>query len=355
MACSPLLVSREMNLYARTLENLREEFTSLGVPPYGANQVFRWIYKKERRDVDTWSNVSRRTKALLKNLYSWDVPEIIWHGKSKDGTEKFLLKLNDGKSIESVLIPSPGRLTLCLSSQVGCAIGCRFCYTGTMGLTRNLSAGEIVGQFVALSSWAKNHRYPPEKITNVVYMGQGEPLHNFDEVKKSVEIFMEDQGIGLGQRKITLSTSGLVPKIERLWDFPPVNIAISLHASHNNVRSALMPINNSFDLDKLFRAIQSIPIKAHRWITYEYILIAGFNDRPRDIEGLGKLLDRKKSKINLIPFNEYPQSSFKRPSQKHIRWFQQELLSRGYTCTVRTTKGDDILAACGQLHSSVAH
>ena len=330
------------------LDILRQELSGHGPAPYGADQTFHWLYKKENPDMDTWANVSRKTKALLRKNYDWGLPKIIWHGASKDGTEKFLLKLHDGQSVEAVLIPSKGRLTLCLSSQVGCAIGCRFCYTGTMGLARNLTAGEIVGQFVSVSRWAKNR----SKVTNIVYMGQGEPLHNFEEVKKSVEIFMEDKGVGLGQRKITVSTSGLVPQIEKLWDFPPVNIAISLHAAHNEVRSALMPINKSFDLNKLFRAIKTIPLKAHRRITYEYILIAGLNDRSKDVEGLMQLLDRKRSKINLIPFNEYPQSSFKRPSPWRIRWFQKILLEKGYTCTVRATKGHDILAACGQLNSS---
>ena len=183
---------------------LRQELIGHGVAPYGADQIFHWLYKKENPDMGTWANVSHKTKTLLRKNYDWGLPKIIWNGASKDGTEKFLLKLHDGESVEAVLIPSKGRLTLCLSSQVGCAIGCRFCYTGTMGLARNLTAGEIVGQFVSISRWAKIRG----KITNIVYMGQGEPLHNFEEVKKSVEIFMEDKGVGLGQRKITLSTSG---------------------------------------------------------------------------------------------------------------------------------------------------
>ncbi len=182
-------------------------------------------------------------------------------------------------------------------------------------------------------------------------MGQGEPLHNFDNVKKAPIIFMEELGFGLGQRKITLSTSGLAPQIEKLWDFPPINIAISLHAAHNNIRSELMPINKAHDLERLFKAIRSVPLKAYRRITYEYLLIDSLDDRPEDIEALAELLDKEKSKVNLIPFNEYPDSKFKRPSNAKIIWFQEELLKRGFVCTTRTTKGQDILAACGQLKS----
>jgi 23S rRNA (adenine2503-C2)-methyltransferase len=279
------------------------------------------------------------------------VPEVVWQGLSRDGTRKFLVKMEDGNTVESVSIPAKSRLTLCISSQVGCAIGCTFCHTGTQGLTRHLKAGEITGQFLAVTKWLKTNVHQEERLTNIVYMGQGEPLHNYENVKKATENFMCPQGIGLGQRKITLSTSGLVPQIKKLIDFPPVNIAISLHAAYNNVRTELMPINKVYDLERLFEAIKTIPLKAHRRITYEYLLIRDLNDGRRDVDALCELLTRKESKVNLIPFNEYPGSNYKRPSKEKIIWFMEELNSRGFTCTVRTTKGDDILAACGQLKS----
>jgi 23S rRNA (adenine2503-C2)-methyltransferase len=339
------------SIYSFTLNELRDYLSSKSLSKFTADQVFQWLYRHHVRDMNQWSNVSKKIKEdFILNL-DMNLPKIIWNGLSKDGTRKFLVGMSDGQSVETVAIPSKNRLTICLSSQIGCAIGCTFCHTGTTGLKRNLTAGEIVGQFMAISHWLKENVDQELRLTNIVYMGQGEPLHNFDNVRASAIIFMEDKGLGLSQRKITLSTSGLVPQIEKLWDFPPVNIAISLHAAHNDIRTELMPINRAFDLERLFSAIKKVPLKAYRRITYEYILIADLNDRIDDIEALAKLLDKQKSKINLIPFNEYPESKFKRPSDAKIAWFQEELYKRDFVCTTRTTKGQDILAACGQLKS----
>jgi 23S rRNA (adenine2503-C2)-methyltransferase len=340
------------SIYSLTLEQLREALVEAGLARFAADQVYHWIYKRFVFDPDQWSNVSSKVKDLLTSSYSFALPKIVWSGQSVDGTRKFLVAMEDQKTVETVAIPAKNdRLTLCISSQVGCAIGCKFCHTGTMGLTRHLSAGEIVGQFMAISRWLKDRVSDDERLTNIVYMGQGEPLHNFDNVKRATMIFLEDKGLGLGQRKITLSTSGLVPQIEKLGDFPPVNIAISLHAAHNNIRSELMPINKVYDLERLLLAISKIPLKAHRWITYEYLLIEEMNDREEDVEALAQLLNPAVSKINLIPFNEYPESAFKRPSETRIKWFQKSLMKKGFITTVRTTMGTDILAACGQLKS----
>lgn len=332
-----------------TLPQLQEHLSEHGFSKFSAKQIFDWIYKKQNLDIAGWSNISKKLKEHLILEFSLALPEVIWHGHSKDGTRKFLLKLTDGNTIETVLIPARDRLTQCISSQVGCAIGCTFCHTGTQGLTRHLKTSEITGQFLQMSLWLKENVHPDEKITNIVYMGQGEPLHNYDNVKNATLNFLDDHGFGLGQRRITLSTSGLVPKIKMLHDFPPVNIAISLHSAKNDTRTELMPINKAYDIQRLFEAIRTIPLKAHRRITYEYLLIDGLNDQPSDIDALCELLNRKESKINLIPFNEYPGSDYKKPKKSQILWFMQELNSRGYTCTVRQTKGDDILAACGQL------
>ena len=346
---------RKKSLYSFTLSELRDYFTEKGLAKFAADQVYLWLYKNMERDVNLWSNIAKKVKEdFLINL-DLELPTIIWNGLSKDGTRKFLVRMFDGQTVEAVAIPARDRLTLCLSSQVGCAIGCTFCHTGTMGLKRHLTADEIVGQYMAVTYWLKENASDSEgnaeRLTNIVYMGQGEPLHNYDNVRTATIIFMEDKGLGLSQRKITLSTSGLVPQIEKMWDFPPVNIAISLHAAHNNIRTELMPINKAYDLERLFAAIKKVPLKAYRRITYEYILIADLNDRPEDILGLVNLLDKQKSKINLIPYNDFPDSKFKRPSNSKIIWFQEELLQRGYVCTTRTTKGQDILAACGQLKS----
>jgi 23S rRNA (adenine2503-C2)-methyltransferase len=341
------------SLYSFNLKELESYLVDNGFSKFNADQIFQWVYKKFCFDPALWSNISKKLKEHLNQHIDLSVPKIIWNACSFDGTRKFLIQFNDNNSVETVLIPAKERLTLCISSQVGCAIGCTFCHTGTMGLKRNLKTEEIIGQFLAVSRFMLDQDDSFKNISNIVYMGQGEPLHNFTNVKKSAYLFMEPRALALGQRKITLSTSGLVPQIEKFEEFPPVNVAISLHAAHDDIRSELMPINQIYDLKRLFKAIKSIPLKAHRFITYEYILIEGLNDRMEDVEGLVNLLVKKESKINIIPFNEYPQSKFKRPSDEKIRWFKNELLKRGIVTTVRVTKGPDILAACGQLKSEV--
>jgi 23S rRNA (adenine2503-C2)-methyltransferase len=303
-------------------------------------------------DPAEWSNVSKASREFLTENYDMNLLKIVWNGLSKDGTRKFLVKMTDGQTVETVAIPARDRLTLCVSSQVGCAVGCTFCHTATQGLKRHLKPGEVVGQYLAVQDWLMKNVGPEEKLTNIVYMGQGEPLHNYENMKKATLIFMQENGLGLGQRRITLSTSGLVPAIEKLAaDFPPVNIAISLHSARNDVRTELMPINKVYDLERLFTAIKQIPLKAHRRITYEYLLAADINDSQEDVDALAKLLNSKESKINLIPFNEYPGSKYKRPSETKIMWFLDQMIKKGFTCTIRTTKGTDILAACGQLKS----
>lgn len=339
------------SFYDFTYLELQDYLVSHGFSKFCAKQLFDWVYRKQVLDQSCWSNVSKKLKIFLFENLSFDLPEVIWSGLSKDGTRKFLLKLSDGQSIETVLIPARDRLTQCISSQVGCAIGCTFCHTGTQGLKRHLKVSEITGQFLKLSIWLKENVHPDEKITNIVYMGQGEPLHNYDNVKSATINFLDDNAFGLGQRRITLSTSGLVPKIKMLHDFPPINIAISLHSAKNDVRTELMPINKAYDLKRLFEAIRSIPLKAHRRITYEYLLIKDLNDQQSDLDALCELLNKKESKVNIIPFNEYPGSAYRKPSKEKIIWFMNELNKRGLTCTVRQTKGDDILAACGQLKS----
>jgi 23S rRNA (adenine2503-C2)-methyltransferase len=335
-----------------TLADLTAVLTERGLSKFGAGQIYDWVYKKGVRTPEGWSNVAKDTRAFFAETYDFRLPKIVWHGLSTDGTRKFLVGFADGQTVETVAIPARERLTLCISSQVGCAIGCTFCHTATQGLKRHLKPFEVTGQFLVVQDWLNANVGPEERLTNIVYMGQGEPLHNYENIKKATEIFLEPKGLGLGQRRITLSTSGLVPAIQKLIEFPPVNIAISLHAAHNEVRTELMPINKVYDLERLFIAIKTIPLKAHRRITYEYLLIDGLNDGPRDVEGLLELLPKSESKVNLIPFNEFPGSKYKRPSEKKVIWFMQQLESRGLTCTVRTTKGADILAACGQLKSA---
>ncbi len=335
-----------------TYDELKTLLQEKGFSPFGATQIFDWVYKKGVYDPFKWTNVSKASQQYFSETYDLSLLKVVWNGLSKDGTRKFLVKMCDGQTVESVAIPARDRLTLCISSQVGCAVGCTFCHTATQGLKRHLKTSEVVLQFVTIQNWLKETVGVEEKITNIVYMGQGEPLHNFENMKKATLVFMNEKGLGLGQRRITLSTSGLVPAIEKMaQDFPPVNIALSLHSARNDVRTELMPINKVYDLERLFKAIKMIPLKAHRRITYEYLLIEGMNDSMDDVIALSSLLNSKESKINLIPFNEFPGSKYKRPSEQKIMWFLDQMIKRGFTCTIRTTKGSDILAACGQLKS----
>jgi 23S rRNA (adenine2503-C2)-methyltransferase len=335
-----------------TQPELKDLLKEKGLSPFGATQIFDWVYKKWVFDPAEWTNVSKGAREFLSENYDLNLLKIVWNGLSKDGTRKFLVKMNDGQTVETVAIPARERLTLCVSSQVGCAVGCTFCHTATQGLKRHLKPGEVVGQYIAVQDWLNKNVGPEEKLTNIVYMGQGEPLHNYENMKKATQIFMQENGLNLGQRRITLSTSGLVPAIEKLAvDFPPVNLAISLHSARNDVRTELMPINKVYDLERLFTAIKQIPLKAHRRITYEYLLADGMNDTMEDVNALAALLNPRESKINLIPFNEYPGSKYKRPSETKIMWFLDQMIKKGFTCTIRTTKGTDILAACGQLKS----
>jgi len=328
---------------------LQEFLNSHGFADFTSRELDKWFFRKKDLDQNKWDKISKVNKEHLNTLLSFELPKVVWQGLSSDGTRKFLIGLEDGNSVEAVAIPAKDRLTLCISSQVGCAIGCTFCHTGTQGLTRNLKVHEIVGQFLSVSQWLIQNVSKDSRLTNIVFMGQGEPLHNFKNVKRSVELFVNPHGIALSKTKVTLSTSGLVPQIEKWEEFPDINVAISLHAVRDDLRSKLMPINKRHDLKRLFDALKNIPLKTSRRITYEYLMIADLNDQLQDIEGLCELLPRKQSKINLIPFNEYPGSEYKRPSNDQVLWFQDQLHQRGYTCTIRVTKGDDILAACGQL------
>lgn len=340
------------NFFDLTFDELKALLTEKKLTPFAATQIYDWVYKKWVWDPAEWSNVSKAGKQFFLDEYDMTLPKIVWNGLSKDGTRKFLVKMVDGQTVETVAIPARDRLTLCVSSQVGCAVGCTFCHTATQGLKRHLKPSEVTGQYLVVQKWLFENASKDAKLTNIVYMGQGEPLHNYENMKKATEIFLHERGLGLGQRRITLSTSGLVPSIEKLAvDFPSVNLAISLHSARNDVRTEMMPINKVYDLERLFKAIKLIPLKAHRRITYEYLLADGVNDTMEDVVALADLLNSKESKINLIPFNEYPGSKYKRPPEEKIMWFLDQMIKRGFTCTIRTTKGSDILAACGQLKS----
>jgi 23S rRNA (adenine2503-C2)-methyltransferase len=270
--------------------------------------------------------------------------------RSQDGTRKLLFSLHEGGAIESVIIPDPPRLTICISSQAGCAMGCAFCATARLGLQRNLTAAEIVAQIVA----ARRHLDASERITNVVFMGMGEPLANYDALLQAIEILHADWGQGLSARRITVSTVGLLPQLERLVREAPVSIAVSLSATTDEARDSLMPVNRRYPLADLFATCRSLPIAQRRRITFEYVLLAGVNDHADDAARLVRHLHGIRSKVNLIPFNPFEGSGFTRPTEPAIRVFQERLLAAGISATVRISRGRDIHAACGQLAATRA-
>ena len=291
--------------------------------------------------------------AFIQNTFDFSLPEIdtIYESKN-DRTVKFVFKLKDNHKIETVLIPFDNKYSICLSSQVGCAMNCSFCFTGIQGLKRNLSTHEIVGQFLQGWRWLAANRPGEERILNIVFMGQGEPLHNFDAVKKACEIFLSQYGTSIGVQKITISTAGYIPGLKR-WrqEIPGVNLALSLHSPFEEKRNELIPINKKYPLDEVLEYIEKIPLNKKQFITYEYILIKDFSDSPEDAEKLGALLAGKTAYINLIPFNSYPGSHYQRPDLDKIEQFKAVLDTFKIPTLIRGAKGDDILAACGQLNS----
>ena len=340
------------SFYNYTLSELQALFQSQELSLSAAGRLFNWHYKK-RRFEKCEKDIAKVSLEFISQNLDFDLPEIDTIQESaEDRTVKFLFKLADGKKIETVLIPSNKRYGICLSSQVGCAMKCSFCHTGLQGLERHLETHEIVGQFIAAQKWLSVNRPENNEIATIVFMGQGEPLHNFDSVKKSVEIFLSQHGISLANEKITISTAGYLPGLER-WktEMPDVNIALSLHSTNTEKRNELIPINKVYPVAKILEAVNAIPKNRKRFVVYEYLLARGFNDSAADAEELGKALQGKKAFVNLIPFNPFPGAKYDRPSEDEINFFKAELDKFGVPCLVRFTKGDDILAACGQLNS----
>jgi 23S rRNA (adenine2503-C2)-methyltransferase len=317
-----------------------------------ASVLFNWHYKK-KETTQCLENIAQCSLAFFENTFDFSLPEInTVHESTKDRTVKFLFKLKDHHKVETVLIPFHNKYSICLSSQVGCAMNCSFCFTGKQGLKRNLTTSEIVGQFIQAWRWLAKNRPNEERILNIVFMGQGEPLHNFDAVKKACEIFLSQHGTSIGVQKITISTAGYIPGLKR-WseEIPGVNLALSLHSPFEEKRNELIPINKKYPLDEVLSIIDQIPLSKKQFITYEYILIKDLNDTPEDAEKLGALLVGKSAYINLIPFNSFPGSQYQRPDLDKIEKFKDVLDTFKIPTLLRTAKGDDVLAACGQLNS----
>ena len=325
------------------LESALEE---RGHARYHARQIFRWIYRRGVNDAAAMTDLSRELRATLAREFSLTTPTLAHRETSIDGTEKFLLRLADGRHIESVFIPDTPAMTFCISTQVGCAMACAFCLTGKMGLVRNLTAAEIVGQVRVLAG-ALDMR---DTRFNIVLMGMGEPLHNYDETMKAVRILADEHGFELSARRITLSTVGLLPALERLAHEPVMpNLAISLHAPTDLQRGELVPINRKYGVGDIIEACKRFPLKKRSRITFEYVLLAGVNDSPQDARRLAKLVAGVKSKVNLIPLNAAAGIPFERPSDDAIDRFAKILSNHDVPVSVRKSRGRDIRAACGQL------
>lgn len=325
---------------------LEAALAARGHPRFHARQIFRWLYRRGVTDADAMTDLSRELRAALASDFIVSTPALAHRDRSVDGTEKFLLTLADGRRVESVFIPDTPGMTLCISTQVGCAMACAFCLTGRMGLVRNLTAGEIVGQVRVLARALGMHETP----FNIVLMGMGEPLHNYDETMKAIRILCDEHGFALPPRRITLSTVGLLPQLERLAREPIMpNLAISLHAPTDGQRGALVPINRKWGIADIIDACRRFPLKKRGRITFEYVLLAGVNDRPEDARRLAKLLQGVKAKVNLIPLNAAAGIPFERPSDAAIDRFAKIVAEKGVDVSVRKSRGRDIRAACGQL------
>lgn len=325
----------------------------LGWKKFRAKQIAKWIYNKKVASYDEMTDISKEIRQYLKENTILNVLKLVSYEQSKiDGSIKFLWQLNDGNTIESVFIPERGHNTLCISTQVGCAVGCKFCYTTKDGLIRNLTTAEIVDQYIQVQRFVGLE--PEKRISNIVYMGMGEPLANYDNVKKSVQIFTDERMAGLSNRKITISSSGIIAQILKMYEdksFPQVRLAVSLNASDQKTREEIMPITKTNTIKDLMNTLNTLPFKTGYRIMLEYVLLKGVNDTDEDAHKLAKLIgkNKKRYKVNLIPFNPFENSGYERPDEKRVEKFQKILWDYNISAFIRWSKGKDISAACGQL------
>lgn len=341
--------SEKVDLKNLTFQELKDFITSFGKESYRSVQILRWLYQKGVHSIDEMTNLSNKFRQQLKEVSTLSSLHPLRIEEARDGTKKFLFQLEDGNRIESVLIPDKSRLTLCISTQVGCALGCQFCLTGKKGWKRDLILSEILNQILAVRETLKGGA----SITNIVLMGMGEPLANYDHTLKAIELMTHPEAFKFSSRKITLSTVGLLPELERLSKEKIFFcLAVSLNASDEETRNYLMPVNRRYPLKKILEICRHFPLRPRTRITFEYVLVAGVNDSSQDARRLLKLLRGIPSKINLIPLNEAPGIPFKRPAEEKIKEFQEILMRGGFTAIVRASKGSEISAACGQLHAN---
>ena len=334
----------KLKFFSLTLPELTQAIKSLGKPGFRGQQLYRWIYGQGMQDFEKMTNFSKDFRKEVPQMFDFQLPEVLKVHKSVDGTTKMLFNVGAGKSVEAVLIPSPGRLTICLSSEVGCNMACKFCYTGKQKLQRRLETWEIVGQFVQ----AARALPPGQRISNIVFMGMGEPLDNCDAVFKSIEILHSTWGLNVSRKRVTVSTSGIVPMIPKVTQ-AGVRLAVSLNGVNDQVRTEVMPINKRWPLDQLLEACREHCRQTGDKVTFEYVLLKGVTDSLQDAYDLHHLTRTVPCKVNIIPFNEHPNSGYARPSESTIVAFQNELIRLGSHVLRRRTMGRDIYAACGQL------
>lgn len=357
------LIDPKVNIIGLTKQSLSEHLLKAGIEQKHLNmrqsQIWGWLYQKGINDFSKMDNISKDVKSLLSKYFSISLPIVVKKEISTDGTRKYLLKLSGGHEIETVFIPETDRGTLCISSQVGCTLTCSFCHTGTQKLVRNLNPSEMIGQVLIaredLNEWptVKDNRVgQPRKLSNIVLMGMGEPLYNFDAVRDAMNIAMDPAGIALSRRRITLSTSGVVPEIRKVGDEIGCMLAISFHATTDEVRNKLVPINKRWNINQLLQALRDYPrLSNSERITFEYVMLDKVNDSDEDAKRLIALIKGIPAKINLIPFNEWPGAPYKRSSNNRIRAFADIIHNAGYSSPIRKPRGEDIMAACGQLKS----
>ncbi len=351
---NPLAMSEAKDLVGLTRDELAAEMATIGEKPFRAKQLWHWIYNRGVTDFEAMTTLAKPLRGKLAEHYVVQRPQVSRMQTSEDQTRKWLLRFADGNEAETVYIPEDDRGAVCVSSQVGCTLTCRFCHTGTQLLVRNLTTAEIVGQFMvardSYDDWPSADD-GTRLLSNLVLMGMGEPLFNYDNVAKALKIIMDGEGIAVSKRRITLSTSGVVPMIRRCGEELAVNLAISLHAVTDEIRDRIMPINKKYPLAELMQALRDYPTNNARRITFEYVMLKGVNDSPADARALARLVDGIPAKFNLIPFNKWPGASFECPSLAVIRRFSDILFEAGYSAPIRQPRGTDILAACGQLKS----
>ena len=350
-----------IDIIGLTKQELSKALAEMGEKPFRAKQVWQWLYVQGAKSFDEMTNLSKDLRAKLAENFTLTRPKIVTEQISSDKTHKWLLEFADGQRIETVFIPEDDRGAVCVSTQVGCAVGCKFCHTGSQKITRNLTAGEIISQFMLVKDvygeWPSSSQ-ENRQVSNIVVMGMGEPLHNVENVIKALNIATDQDGLAVSKRRVTLSTSGIVPNIPRIAQETGVKLAISLHAPNNEKRSQIMPINQRYPIEEILTACQAYQkIVTSRYITFEYLMLDGFNDTLQDAQELITLMKKYKigAKFNLIPFNPWPGCIYKPSSNNRVHAFSKELEKAGFAAPVRTARGQDILAACGQLKSRKTH